>query len=131
MSVTGISNTLNDVEPATQSLQSRIQQFKQGFEQLGQDLQSGNLSAAQSAFAALPKPGQNNSTPTNSPIEQAFSQLAQNLQSGNLTGANQDYKLIEHDIQNRVSQQQGGNRGQSTESTTASGTGGASFSVNA
>ena len=52
MSVSGISSSsLFDYN--TQSVQNKMQQFQQEFQQLGQDLQSGNLSAAQSDFATL------------------------------------------------------------------------------
>ena len=85
MSVSGISSSLYN----TENVQSGIQQFQQTFRQLGQDLQSGNLSAAQSDFAALQKlqpPGNaSSSSQSNSPIAQAFSQLSQDLQSGNLS----------------------------------------------
>jgi hypothetical protein len=37
----------------TQSVQSNAQQFRQEFQQVGQDLQSGNLSASQSDLATL------------------------------------------------------------------------------
>lgn len=45
MSTTGI----------TSSMFSELQQFQQEFQRLGQDLQSGNVSAAQSDFATLEK----------------------------------------------------------------------------
>ena len=55
MSISGIlSSSLNSLD--TTSVQSKFQQFhqiQQEFHQLGQDLQSGNLSAAQSDFATL------------------------------------------------------------------------------
>ena len=37
----------------TSSMSSQFQQFQQEFKQLGQDLQSGNLSSAQSDFATI------------------------------------------------------------------------------
>lgn len=99
MSIAAISSNLNDYAPT----QSRIQQFKQGFEQLGDDLQSGNLAAAQQVFEALPKPGEaSGSQQINSPIEQSFLELRQSLVNGNLTGATQAYKEIQQDIQNRI-----------------------------
>jgi len=69
-----------------------------------QDLQSGNLSAAQSDFASLKNLGAQNSSATsqsNSPIAQAFKQLAKDLQSGNLSAAQQDFKTIQQDFQNQ------------------------------
>ena len=38
---------------STQNIPSKFQQIGSEFQQLGQDLQAGNLSGAQSAFAAL------------------------------------------------------------------------------
>ena len=67
-----------------QNIQTTFQRFQQEFQQLGQHLQSGNLSAAQSDFANLKNFGVQTSTTTsrnNSPIAQAFNQLAKDLQS--------------------------------------------------
>jgi outer membrane protein assembly factor BamD (BamD/ComL family) len=93
----------------TSSMFSQMQQVQQDFQQLGKDLGSGNLSAAQSDFATLQKDlPQANSTSTsssqsNNPIAQAFSQLAQDLQAGNLTAALQDYSSIQQDLQSQAS----------------------------
>ncbi|HTZ83211.1 MAG TPA: hypothetical protein VMB66_08475 [Candidatus Acidoferrales bacterium] len=95
---------------ASQNTQNNnnIRQFQQEFQQLGQDLQSGNLSAAQSDFATLEQLGPNsNSTtsgPSSSPLSQAFQQLSQDLQSGNLSAAQQDYSTMQQDIQNHAAQ---------------------------
>jgi outer membrane protein assembly factor BamD (BamD/ComL family) len=107
MSVSGISSTsLYN----TQSTQNNLQQIQQTFQQLGQDLQSGNLSAAQSDFATLqklvPQSSSTSSSQSNSPIAQAFSQLAKDLQSGNLSAAQQDYTTIQQDFQNQATQGQ-------------------------
>ncbi|MGA9554758.1 MAG: hypothetical protein WBR30_21105 [Candidatus Sulfotelmatobacter sp.] len=108
MSVSGISSSsLYN----TQDIQNNAQQFRQEFQQLGQDLQSGNLSAAQSDFATLQNLGTQNSTATsqtNSPMAQAFSQLAKDLQSGNLSAAQQDFATIQQDFQNQSTQGQTG-----------------------
>jgi outer membrane protein assembly factor BamD (BamD/ComL family) len=109
MSVSGISST-NLYNP--QSVQNNFQRFQQTFQQLGQDLQSGNLSAAQSDFATLQQlQPQSNSTASSSaqndsPIAQAFNQLAQALQSGNLSAAQQDYTTIQQAFQNQATQSQ-------------------------
>jgi outer membrane protein assembly factor BamD (BamD/ComL family) len=97
MSVTGISSSSFY---GGQSIQDQMQQFQQEFNQLGQDLQSGDLTAAQSDFATV----QSSSSQNSSPIAQAFSQLSQDLQSGNLTAAQQDYTTIQSDFQSRSSQ---------------------------
>lgn len=106
MSVSGISSSSLFNTPG---VQSAVQQFKQEFQQLGQDLQSGNLSAAQSDFSTLQNLLSQNSTTTsqsNSPIAQAFSQLAKDLQSGNLSAAQQDFTAIQEDFQNQSTQGQ-------------------------
>ena len=77
MSVSGIlSSSFSHYN--VQNMQSQMQQFQQEFQQLGQDLQSGNVSAAQSDFAALQQyaPQANSSSQSTSPIAQAFNQLA-------------------------------------------------------
>lgn len=108
MSVSGISSSSLY---STQNVESNAQQFRQEFQQLGQDLQSGNLSAAQSDFATLQNLGSQNSTASsqsNSPIAQAFSQLAKDLQSGNLSAAQSDFATIQQDFQNQSTQGQTG-----------------------
>jgi hypothetical protein len=94
MSVAGIfsssigSNSVN----AASSGRSQMQQ-------LGQDLLSGNLSAAQSDFATLQQAfRQSSSTSTSSPVTQAFQQLATDLKSGNLSAAQKDYTTIQQDL---------------------------------
>ena len=104
MSVSGVSSsTLID----TQSVQNQMQQVQQEFQQLGKDLQSGNLSAAQADFVTLQQSGsQTNSTSSSqsdNPITQAFNQLGKDLQSGNISAAEQDYLTIQQDFQNQAS----------------------------
>jgi len=106
MSVTGISSSpfLNESWP----VQSRFQQFQQDFQQLGQALRSGNLSAAQSDFAKLqqlnPQPASSAQTSSNNPVAQGFNTLAQDLQNGNLTAAQQQFATIQQDFQNQSAQ---------------------------
>ena len=91
----------------TGSMSSQLQQFQQEFQQLGQDLSSGNLSAAQSDFATLqkdlPQTSSASASSSNSPIAQAFNQLAQDLQAGNLSAAQQDYSTLQQDLQSQAS----------------------------
>ncbi len=105
MSVAGISSS-NLFDFNTQSVQSRKQQFQQQFQQLGQDLQSGNLSAAQTDFTTVQQSGpQISSTSSNqntSPIAQDFKQLSQDIQSGNISAAQQDYAKIQQDFQSQA-----------------------------
>jgi len=90
-----------------ESIQSNSQSFQGEFQQLGQDLQAGNLSAAQQDFVTLqqlaPEGSSASSARSNNPIAQAFNQLSQDLQSGNLSGAQQDYANIQQDFQNLAS----------------------------
>jgi hypothetical protein len=92
MSVTGILSS-NLLSYSTQSVQDRMQQFRKDFQQLGQDLQTGNLSGAKADFAALQNdsPQATSSSSTSNSIAQTIQQLSADLQSGNLTGAQQDY----------------------------------------
>jgi outer membrane protein assembly factor BamD (BamD/ComL family) len=110
MSVSGISSS-NLFDSINQTTQNNMQQFQKEFQQLGQDLQSGNLSAAQSDFVTLQQLGpQSSSTAaaqSSSPIAQAFNQLAQDLQSGNISGAQQDFANIQQAFQNQASQSRG------------------------
>ena len=91
----------------TSSMSSQLQQFQQEFQQLGQDLNSGNLTAAQSDFATLqnemPQTSSTSTSQTNNPIALAFNQLSQDLQAGNLSAAQQDYSAIQQDFQNQAS----------------------------
>ncbi len=105
---------------SSQNTPSNFQQIKTEFQQLGQDLQSGNLTAAQSDFTTL---SQNisgatqstaataNSTTGNNTIAQAFAQLGQDLQSGNLQGAQKDFTTLQQDVQQNSSNQVGGHHG--------------------
>jgi outer membrane protein assembly factor BamD (BamD/ComL family) len=106
MSVTAIGGGLSSAL-LSQSIQNRIQQFQHGFQQLGQDLQAGNLSAAQSDFTALQQAGNSNSssqTQRNNPALQDFQKLGQDLQSGNLSAAQQDFSNILQDSQTSTAQ---------------------------
>ena len=89
------------------SMFSQLQQFQQEFQQLGKDLTSGNLSAAQTDFATLekdmPQTGSSTSaTQSGNQIAQAFSQLSKDLQAGDLSAAQQDYANLQQDFQNQV-----------------------------
>lgn len=100
MSVAGVLNALFQV-PDFLSAKSNAQNFKQEFQRLGQDLQSGNLSQAQSDFAALQTsnvPALSSFSSSNSRAS-AFNQLATDLRSGKLSAAQQDYTTVQQDLQ--------------------------------
>jgi hypothetical protein len=65
-----------------------LSQLRQQFEQLGKDLQSGNLSAAQTDFATLQQASAASikSARGNDPVTRALNQLQTDVQSGNLVG---------------------------------------------
>src|SRR5258708_2667838 len=109
MGIFGIASTkLGQISSATTS-NPHNQQVKKGFQLLGQDLQSGNLSQAQSDFASLQQllpGGQQRSlfTPASgalstNPLATAVSQLAQDLKSGNLTAAQSDFATVQQNLQ--------------------------------
>jgi len=107
MSISGIlGSSSNQYQLSSSNL------FQQDLQQLGQALQSGNLSSAQSEFATLQaafsQPATTSSTTSNSsatsnPITQAFNQLGSDLQSGNLSAAQKDYSTVQQDLQNNLS----------------------------
>src|ERR1700675_590038 len=116
MAIFGIaSSILGQIGSAATSIPNK-QQIKQGFQQLGQDLQSGNLSQAQSDFASLQQllpSGQQSSllTPasgaqSSNPLATAVSQLAQDMKSGNATAIQSDLATVQQDVQ-QLGQQQG------------------------
>ena len=99
MSVSGIFSSLGSHASA---ISSQLQNSQ--LQQLGQDLTSGNLSAAQSDFATLQQafaqPAAVSLSSANSnPVAQAFQQLSTDLTSGNLSAAQKDYSTIQQDLQ--------------------------------
>jgi hypothetical protein len=77
--------------------------YQQDMQKLSQDLQSGNLSAAQSDFATLQQAfsqpattaASPSTTSTSNPVAQSFNQLASDLQSGNLSAAQKDLSTVQ------------------------------------
>jgi len=76
--------------------------WQQGLQQLGQDLQAGNMSAAQSDFAALqqlnPQISSAASTQSGNAVGQDFAQLGKDLQAGDTSAAQQDYVHLQQDV---------------------------------
>lgn len=85
--------------------------YQRQMQQLGQALQSGNLSAAQSDFATLQASFSQPATTTGSasassssnPVAQAFNQLGTDLQSDNISAAQKDFSTAQQDLQNNLS----------------------------
>ncbi len=115
MSVTGIASSILSILSGSQHQRSPIQQIRSEFQQLGQDLQSGNLTQAQSDFTTLSQnlssviqnsgvttPITTTAAANTNPVAQAFAQLGQDLQSGNLQAAQQDFTTIQQDAQQQL-----------------------------
>jgi outer membrane protein assembly factor BamD (BamD/ComL family) len=99
----------------SRSTHSSTDKFKQTFQQLGQDLQAGNLQQAEADLAQLQptfNPNQsatsstsstsassNSTSSTSGSASQTFNQLAQDLQSGNLSAAQSDYSTLQQNLQ--------------------------------
>lgn len=117
MSIASIASTalgsLLNVTPNSKSGHGNFQQIQSEFQQLGKDLQSGNLTQAQQDYATLSQNFANaqastaTTANTSNPTAQAFNALSQDLQNGNLSAAKQDYANIQQDFQQ---QQQGTSR---------------------
>ena len=107
MSIAGILSSVLFSGGGSHGVHKKGSPFQQEFQQLGQDLQSGKLSATQSDFAALQQLGPNNGsttqTQTASPIAQDLQQLGQDLKSGDTSAAQQDYAKILQDLQSQLS----------------------------
>jgi hypothetical protein len=109
---------------STQDIPPNFEQIKTEFQQLGQDLHSGNLQGAKQDFANLQEDltqisskqvaghhgprhhGVENSqtssssfAPPTSAIDQAFNTLAQDLQTGNLSAAQSAFSTLSNDLQ--------------------------------
>ena len=89
----------------SQTTQNNTQQVRQEFQQLGTDIQSRNISAAQQDLVSLqqltPQASTTASTQSANPVALDFSQLSQDLQSGNIPAAQQDYSKIQQDTQSQ------------------------------
>ena len=97
--------SISSVTSANRSLQNNpYVQAKQAFQSLGNALQSGNLTAAQQAFAQLQQysPGngqasnnQNSTSTTTSNVTDPLQALGTALQSGNLSAAQQAFTQLQ------------------------------------
>lgn len=105
MSIAAVSAS-NWFSYENQSVQKNAQTFQQDFQQLGQDLQAGNLSAAQTDFTTLQSLGPGSGSSSANPMAQQFQQLSQALQSGNLSQAQQDYSQLQQSVQSQSAQGQ-------------------------
>lgn len=75
------------------NIQSNYQQVRNQFKQLGQDLQGGSLTKAQTDFVTLSQSFASQFSGTN-PVAKTLSQVGQALQSGNLSAAQQAFASL-------------------------------------
>jgi hypothetical protein len=77
MSVSGILGSSFFAGLNSTAVQNKFQQIQKGFQQLGQDLQSGNLSQAQNDFSSLKQlpPSQEQNAATVTPSTPAIDRL--------------------------------------------------------
>ena len=97
MSVSSISSS-SSLGQSLQTWQAKAQKIQSEFQQLGQDLQAGNLSQAKADFTALSQ-NASGSIQNNSSLTQAFSTLGSALQSGNLSAAQKAYSTLQQDVE--------------------------------
>jgi outer membrane protein assembly factor BamD (BamD/ComL family) len=111
MSVSAISSNLMQYNTQnTQNTQNAAQLFRQEFQQLGQDLQSGNMSAAKQDYTSLQQGVENyrahqhghghrhGDYNQSNDMTQLFQQLGQDLQSGNVSAAQSAYNSIQQEF---------------------------------
>jgi hypothetical protein len=136
VAISGVGSNANTYQP---NVQSTYKQRQQDFQNLASALQSGDLTGAQTTFAALQKlqqgrqtqSGQQGNSSTN-PISTDITALGKALQSGDISGAQSAFATLQKDFQS-LQQGQGGqpvgghhhhhhhhHHGESTQDTTAS-----------
>ncbi len=123
MSIAGIaSSILTQLISSPQNNQA--QQLKTEFQQLSQDLQSGNLTHAQTDFTALQQSTPAGFAQSKSPLAQEINTLGSDLQSGKLSAAQQDFANLEQTVQQssqiRHHHHHHGGGGESASSTSSS-----------
>jgi hypothetical protein len=79
--------------------------IRQAFSQLGNALQSGDLSAAQSAYTTL---SQSPAAQGNGPFAQALQQIGQDLQSGDIAGAQKALAALQQQVKGHHHHHHGG-----------------------
>ncbi|HUK23561.1 MAG TPA: hypothetical protein VLV49_03195 [Terriglobales bacterium] len=97
MSIAGIASTLFSQLSSLQN--SQTQPLSTEFQQLAQDLQSGNLTQAQADYSALQQNLPAGFSSSNSPLAQELNAVGSDLQSGNLSSAQQDFAKVEQTVQ--------------------------------
>lgn len=93
-----VSATAAGASPQTNPFANPFAQARQAFGQLSNALQSGNLSAAQSAYNTLAA----SPLAQNGPFAQAIQQIGQDLQSGNLADAQKALASLQQQQQQKA-----------------------------
>jgi hypothetical protein len=107
MSTTAISNPIIYSPVTAPASQPRSTALRNELQQLGSDLQSGNLSAAQQDYVTLSKSGPLANTQSTNPLVQALQAVGTALQGGNLTTAQQAFTTFQQAVQQQGEQAQG------------------------
>ena len=97
MSIAGIASSILSQLISPQN--TPAQQLKTEFQLLAQDLQTGNLSQAQTDFSALQKNISTGFSASTSPLSQELTTLGGDLQSGKLSAAQQDFLNIQQTVE--------------------------------
>jgi soluble cytochrome b562 len=87
--------SIGSVTPVSYPTSSSLTSWQNGFDQLTQAIQSGNLAAAQQAYAALNPPGQSPATGQSNNLAQPLSQIGTALQAGNISAAQQALQALQ------------------------------------
>jgi hypothetical protein len=107
MSATAISNPII-YSPVTNPVsQPRSTALRNELQQLGSDLKSGNLSAAQQDYVTLSQSGPLANSQSTNPLVQDLQAVGSALQSGNLTSAQQAFTTFQQAVQQQGGQTQG------------------------
>lgn len=120
MSISGISSTTNSLTDGLENWAAMMKKVQSEFKQLGSDLQSGNVTQAESDYTTLSQylsdfssrttsttASADSTTSTSSgssSLDSAFTALGQDLQSGDLSAAQSDYTTLQNDLQQTTSQ---------------------------
>jgi DNA-binding FadR family transcriptional regulator len=104
MSISAVSSNVTAYQT---NAQNSFRERRADFQQLAQALQSGNMTGAQQAFAALQQAGsssgaQGQSSPPSgqsNPLANDFSTLGQALQAGDLSSAQKAFATLQQDMQ--------------------------------
>jgi outer membrane protein assembly factor BamD (BamD/ComL family) len=97
MSIAGIASGIFSQLSSLHSTQQT--KLRSEFQQLAQDIQSGNLSQAHADYTTLQPNLPAGFVTGSGPTAKAFSALGQDLQSGNLPAAQQDFSNVQQDVQ--------------------------------